>query len=201
MSVKSWQGVNEPPKPIINYLCREVVNSRKAVNKIYAAKANLNSVQLQMKGQLAQVTFLLASPYFIWRKTSQFLEEGTCKQCLWKLKVRIAGALSSSTDVMKAMQQLVSNHFIIFSHHIACFYGSRILIEKSGETSWDPENNDGDVTRDDEGSICKLFRNSNCSLTVVKDLAVPFSYASSSTLYPRQRVSQWVIVSDCNLLA
>ena len=36
---------------------REVVNSRKSVNKIYAAKANLNSVQLQMKGQLAQVIF------------------------------------------------------------------------------------------------------------------------------------------------
>ena len=50
---------------IINYLCREVVNSRKAVNKIYAAKANLNSVQMQMKTQLAQVTFLSISPYFI----------------------------------------------------------------------------------------------------------------------------------------
>merc|ERR1712004_457860 len=60
---------------VCKILAREVVSSRKAVNKIYAAKANLNSVQLQMKGQLAQV--------------------------------RIAGALSSSTDVMKAMQQLV----------------------------------------------------------------------------------------------
>ena len=28
-----------------------------------------------------------------------------------------------------------------------------------------------------------------------------FSYASSSTLYPRQRVIKWVIVSECNLLA
>ena len=77
MSVKSWQGVTHTPQTvmatIIEYLehlpylgegksaplsCREVVNSRKAVNKIYAAKANLNSVQLQMKGQLAQVNFL-----------------------------------------------------------------------------------------------------------------------------------------------
>merc|ERR1712055_43989 len=62
-------------KDVCKILAREVVSSRKAVNKIYAAKANLNSVQLQMKGQLAQV--------------------------------RIAGALSSSTDVMKTMQQLV----------------------------------------------------------------------------------------------
>ena len=30
---------------------------------------------------------------------------------------------------------------------------------------------------------------------------IVFSYASSSTLYPRQRVSKSVIVSDCNLLA
>ena len=43
-------------KRLSNVICiREVVSSRKAVNKIYAAKANLNSVQLQMKGQLAQV--------------------------------------------------------------------------------------------------------------------------------------------------
>ena len=47
-----WRQISPSP------LCREVVNSRKAVNKIYAAKANLNSVQLQMKGQLAQVNFL-----------------------------------------------------------------------------------------------------------------------------------------------
>ena len=47
-------------KRFSNVVCiREVVSSRKAVNKIYAAKANLNSVQLQMKGQLAQVALLL----------------------------------------------------------------------------------------------------------------------------------------------
>jgi len=69
------EAAKKGDKDVCKILAREVVGSRKAVNKIYAAKANLNSVQLQMKGQLAQV--------------------------------RIAGALSSSTDVMKAMQQLV----------------------------------------------------------------------------------------------
>jgi len=69
------EAAKKGDKDVCKILAREVVNSRKAVNKIYAAKANLNSVQLQMKGQLAQV--------------------------------KIAGALSSSTDVMKAMQQLV----------------------------------------------------------------------------------------------
>lgn len=34
-------------------LAREILNSRKAVNKLHTAKANLNSVQLQLKNQLA----------------------------------------------------------------------------------------------------------------------------------------------------
>jgi len=42
-------------KDVCLILAKEVVNSRKAINKIYAAKANLNSVQLQMKGQLATI--------------------------------------------------------------------------------------------------------------------------------------------------
>lgn len=36
-------------------LAKEVVHSRKAVSKIYTAKANLNSVEMQMKQQAAQV--------------------------------------------------------------------------------------------------------------------------------------------------
>merc|ERR1711976_1040950 len=36
-------------------LAKEVVHSRKAVSKIYPAKANLKSVEMQMKGQAAQV--------------------------------------------------------------------------------------------------------------------------------------------------
>lgn len=56
-------------------LAKEVVNSRKAVSKIYTAKANLKSVEMQMKGQAAQL--------------------------------RVAGSLSKSADVMKAMQQLI----------------------------------------------------------------------------------------------
>ncbi|XP_064599920.1 charged multivesicular body protein 3-like [Liolophura sinensis] len=34
-------------------LAKEIVNSRRAVNKLYAAKAQLNSVQMSMKNQLA----------------------------------------------------------------------------------------------------------------------------------------------------
>ncbi|KAF5292584.1 hypothetical protein FQA39_LY13917 [Lamprigera yunnana] len=56
-------------------LAKEIIRARKAIGKIYTSKAHLNSVQLQMKNQLATL--------------------------------RIAGALSKSTEVMQAMQRLV----------------------------------------------------------------------------------------------
>jgi len=40
-------------KDVCAILAKEIVHSRKSQTKIYTAKANLNSVQLQMKGQLA----------------------------------------------------------------------------------------------------------------------------------------------------
>lgn len=69
------EAAKKGDKDVCKILARELVNSRKAVNKIYTAKANLSSVQMQMKGQLATV--------------------------------KIAGALSSSAEVMKTMQSLV----------------------------------------------------------------------------------------------
>merc|ERR1719431_1096647 len=69
------EAAKKGDKDVCKILAREVVNSRKSVNKIYAAKANLSSVQMQMKGQVAQM--------------------------------KVAGALASSTEVMKAMQSLV----------------------------------------------------------------------------------------------
>lgn len=38
---------------VCKILAKEIINSRKSVNKLYTAKANLNSVQNQMKGQVA----------------------------------------------------------------------------------------------------------------------------------------------------
>ena len=40
-------------KDVCKVLAKEVVHSRKTVNKLYAAKANINSISMQMKGQLA----------------------------------------------------------------------------------------------------------------------------------------------------
>lgn len=33
-------------------LAKEIVNARKAINRIYTSKAHLNSIQMQMKNQL-----------------------------------------------------------------------------------------------------------------------------------------------------
>ncbi|XP_065191045.1 charged multivesicular body protein 3-like [Sycon ciliatum] len=40
-------------KDVCNILAKEMVRSRKAVNKIYASKAQINSVMMQMQNQLA----------------------------------------------------------------------------------------------------------------------------------------------------
>ncbi|XP_053560254.1 E3 ubiquitin-protein ligase RNF103 isoform X2 [Bombina bombina] len=56
-------------------LAKEVIQSKKAVNKLYASKAHMNSVLMSMKNQLAVL--------------------------------RVSGSLQKSTEVMKAMQNLV----------------------------------------------------------------------------------------------
>ncbi len=62
-------------KDVCRVLAKEVVASRKAVKRLYTAKANLSSVELQIRQQASQL--------------------------------RVAGSLQQSTEVMKAMQQLV----------------------------------------------------------------------------------------------
>lgn len=52
-SLKEAAAKND--KEICTILAKEIVRSRKAVNKIHASKATINSVQLQMKNQLATV--------------------------------------------------------------------------------------------------------------------------------------------------
>lgn len=56
-------------------LAKEMIQSKRAVTKLYASKAQMNSVQLSMKNQLALL--------------------------------RVSGSLQKSTEVMKAMQNLI----------------------------------------------------------------------------------------------
>ncbi|XP_039395533.1 charged multivesicular body protein 3 isoform X3 [Mauremys reevesii] len=62
-------------KDVCVVLAKEMIRSRKAVSKLYASKAHMNSVLMGMKNQLAVL--------------------------------RVAGSLQKSTEVMKAMQNLV----------------------------------------------------------------------------------------------
>ncbi|XP_078267313.1 charged multivesicular body protein 3 [Rhinoraja longicauda] len=62
-------------KDVCIILAKEIVRSKKAVSKLYASKAQMNSVLMSMKNQLAVA--------------------------------RVTGALDKSTEVMKAMQNLV----------------------------------------------------------------------------------------------
>lgn len=42
-------------KDVCGVLAKEIVRSRKAVSKIYASKAQLNSVEMSMKNQLGEL--------------------------------------------------------------------------------------------------------------------------------------------------
>lgn len=69
------EAAKKGDKDTCTILAKEIIRARKAIGKIHTSKAHLNSVQLQMKNQLATL--------------------------------RVAGALSKSTEVMQAMQRLV----------------------------------------------------------------------------------------------
>merc|ERR1711990_1212530 len=49
------EAAKKGDKDVCLILAKEVVHSRKTMNKLYCAKANINSVQMQMKGQLATI--------------------------------------------------------------------------------------------------------------------------------------------------
>lgn len=49
------EAAKKGDKDVALILAKEVVNSRKAINRIHMTKANMNSVQMQMKSQLAMI--------------------------------------------------------------------------------------------------------------------------------------------------
>lgn len=69
------EAAKKGEKDVCVILAKEMVQSKRAVTKLYASKAQMNSVQLSMKNQLALL--------------------------------RVSGSLQKSTEVMKAMQNLI----------------------------------------------------------------------------------------------
>ena len=49
------EAAKKGQKDVLPILAKEIVRSRKAVNKIYASKAQLNSVEMSMKNQLGEL--------------------------------------------------------------------------------------------------------------------------------------------------
>lgn len=81
-------------KDVCKILAKEIVQSRKAVNKIYSAKAHLNSIDMQMKNQLAVVRISGAL-----EKSTQVMQS---MQQVIKLPEIRATMMEMSKEMMKA---------------------------------------------------------------------------------------------------
>ena len=111
-------------------LAKEMIQSKRAVTKLYASKAHMNSVLLSMKNQLGELgrtsTGALDRTTYIIHVSNDILSsvEPVCSFiiqhnvllcilskgivfCVFIALLRVAGALQKSTEVMKAMQNLV----------------------------------------------------------------------------------------------
>lgn len=88
------QAAAKNDRETCNILAKEIVRARKATNRIYTSKAHLNSVQLQMKNQLA--TLRVAGSL---QKSTEVMQ---AMQNLVRLP-EIAGAMRDmSKEMMKA---------------------------------------------------------------------------------------------------
>ncbi|CAH1115012.1 unnamed protein product [Psylliodes chrysocephalus] len=74
-------------------LAKEIINSRKAVNKIYTSKAHLNSVMLQMKNQLATL------------RVSGALQKSTEVMQAMQRLVRVPEVAQTMQDMSKEMMK------------------------------------------------------------------------------------------------
>ena len=85
------EAAKKGQKDVAKILAKELIQSRKAVSKLYASKAQMNSVVMSMQQQLCKMT--------------------TSKQqvllCFISATLRMAGAIGKSTEVLQAMQNLI----------------------------------------------------------------------------------------------
>ncbi|XP_064630406.1 charged multivesicular body protein 3-like [Lineus longissimus] len=90
---------------VCRILAKEVVNSRKAVNKIYCTKAHLSSVEMQMKSQLA--TLRVAG------SLSKSTEVMKSMQALIKVPEVMATMQAMSKEMMKAgiLEEMIDDTF------------------------------------------------------------------------------------------
>ncbi|XP_053697061.1 charged multivesicular body protein 3 [Sabethes cyaneus] len=88
------EAAKKNDKEICTTLAKELIRSRKAINKIYTSKAHINSVQLQMKNQLATVR--------VAGSLAKSTEVMQAMQALVKLPEVAAAMREMSKEMMKA---------------------------------------------------------------------------------------------------
>lgn len=88
------EAAKKNDKEVCTILAKEIIRSRKAVNKIYTSKAHINSVQLQMKNQLATVR--------VAGSLAKSTEVMQAMQALVKLPEVAASMREMSKEMMKA---------------------------------------------------------------------------------------------------
>eukprot|EP00112_Aurelia_sp_Birch-Aquarium-sp1_P005600 Seg164.14 transcript_id=Seg164.14/GoldUCD/mRNA.D3Y31 product="Charged multivesicular body protein 3" protein_id=Seg164.14/GoldUCD/D3Y31 len=92
-------------KDVCTILAKEIIRSRRAVNKLYSSKAQLNSVELQMKNQLA--TLRVSGSLQKSTEVMQFM------QSLVKVPEIAASMQELSREMMKAgiMEEMIEDTF------------------------------------------------------------------------------------------
>uniref|UniRef100_A0A6B0V5S0 Putative vacuolar sorting protein vps24 n=1 Tax=Ixodes ricinus TaxID=34613 RepID=A0A6B0V5S0_IXORI len=99
-SLKEAAKKNE--KDVCLILAKEVIRARKAINRIHASKAQLNSVVMSMNHQLGKDNF--SAPCLNVRDVNLAIAIVVTPIAA---TLRLAGSLQRSTEVMKSMQQLI----------------------------------------------------------------------------------------------
>ncbi|KAK3563324.1 hypothetical protein QTP86_021732 [Hemibagrus guttatus] len=95
-------------KDVCIILAKEMIQSKKAVNKLYASKAQMNSVLLSMKNQLGEYDLYFYFDHKIFSHNTKLLNVYfILGMFVLEAVLRMAGALQKSTEVMKAMQSLI----------------------------------------------------------------------------------------------
>ena len=105
------EAAKKGDKESCQILAKELINSRKAVTKLYTAKANLNSVQMQMKSQLAtlKVAGTLQTSAEVMKSMSQLVKLPEIQKSMMELSREMmkAGVIEEMMeDVMEPLGSL-----------------------------------------------------------------------------------------------
>ena len=103
--IVKWHSESEPNFQFsFQILAREVVNARKAVTRIHTAKANLSSVEMQMKAQASQLRIAgcLSKSTDVMKSMQQLVKMPEIQKTMMEM----------SKEMMKVSKELIFKHNI-----------------------------------------------------------------------------------------